>query len=441
MFGDYLALWMFPAILLALFLGFPVAFSLMGVALAFGLVTFGDAVVFQFVQKVDDVATNFVLAAVPLFVFMGSMLERAGIAERLFEAVHLWTRRLPGGLAVGTIIMCVIFAASTGVIGATETVVGLLAIPVMLKYQYDKGLISGTICAGGSLGTIIPPSVVVVVLGPVADVSVGDLFMGMVFPGLIMAMFYIAYIVGRCVLRPGDALRETGDVELLSLGARLRMTVSALIPPVLLIFAVLGSIMLGWASPTEAAGMGAFGSVLLSAFYRSLTMATLKAALLKTVKVTCMIMLILLGGNMFSGVFIASGGVALTNELLEAADIGRWGTIALFLAISFVAGFVLEWISILLIFIPVFIPIVSAMGFDPIWFCILFLIMIQTSYLTPPMAPAIFYLRGISPPEIRLPDMFRGVVPFIVLQLITLAVVMSFPQTVLWLPAKVLGFN
>ena len=407
MFGDFLALWMFPAILLALFLGFPVAFSLMGVGLAFGLVTFGDAVIFQFVQKVDDVATNFVLAAVPLFVFMGSMLERAGIAERLFEAVHLWTRRLPGGLAVGTIIMCVIFAASTGVIGATETVVGLLAIPVMLKYRYDKGLISGTICAGGSLGTIIPPSVVVVVLGPVADVSVGDLFMGMVFPGLIMATFYVSYIVGRCLLRPGDAAREVSDAPIPALGERLSITVKALIPPVLLIFAVLGSIMLGWASPTEAAGMGAFGSVLLSAFYGTLTAATVRAALLKTVKVTCMIMLILLGGNMFSGVFIASGGVALTNDLLDAADIGPWGTIALFLAISFVAGFVLEWISILLIFIPVFIPIVNAMGFDPVWFCILFLIMIQTSYLTPPMAPAIFYLRGISPPEMRLPTSTR----------------------------------
>lgn len=441
MFGEYLALWMFPAILTLLFLGFPVAFSLMGVALAFGLVTFGDSVIFQFVQKVDDVATNFVLAAVPLFVFMGSMLERAGIAERLFEAVHLWTRRLPGGLAVGTIIMCVIFAASTGVIGATETVVGLLAIPIMLKHHYDKGLISGTICAGGSLGTIIPPSVVVVVLGPVADVSVGDLFMGMVFPGLIMACFYIAYIVARCVLRPTDAAREAGNEPLPTLAERMRITVVALVPPVLLIFSVLGSIMLGWASPTEAAGMGAFGSVLLSLFYGSLSLETVQAAMVKTVKITCMIMLILLGGNMFSGVFIASGGVTLTTALLEAADIGPWGTLATFLIISFVAGFVLEWISILLIFIPLFIPIVNAMGFDPVWFCILFLIMIQTSYLTPPMAPAIFYLRGISPPEIRLPDMFRGVVPFIVLQLITLGVVMSFPQTVLWLPAKVLGFN
>lgn len=439
--GDYSALMMFPAILAVLFLGFPVALSLMGVALFFGLATFGPAVIFQFVEKVEDVSGNFVLAAVPLFVFMGSMLERSGIAERLFEAVHIWTKRLPGGLAVGTIIMCVIFAASTGVIGATETVVGLLAIPVMMKYSYDKGLISGTICAGGSLGTIIPPSVVVVVLGPVADVSVGDLFMGMVFPGMIMSTAYILYILIRCTLRPQDGARVIDDEEELPLSEKLSITFRALLPPVLLIFAVLGSIMMGLAAPTEAAGMGAFGAIILTFFYGTFKWSVLQEALTKTVKVTCMIMLILLAGNMFSGVFIASGGVALTNQLIEASDLTRWGTLLLFLGISFIAGFVLEWISILLIFIPVFIPIVSALGFDPVWFCILFLVVIQTSYLTPPMAPAIFYLRGISPPEITLPDMFRGVIPFIILQLITLGIVMAFPQTVLWLPSKVLGFN
>lgn len=439
--GDYSALMMFPAILTVLFLGFPVALSLMGIALMFGLATFGPAVIFQFVEKIEDVSGNFVLAAVPLFVFMGSMLERSGIAERLFEAVHIWTKRLPGGLAIGTIVMCVIFAASTGVIGATETVVGLLAIPVMMKYAYNKGLISGTICAGGSLGTIIPPSVVVVVLGPVADVSVGDLFMGMVIPGMIMSTAYIVYILIRCTLRPEDGARIIDDEDELPLAEKLRVTFSALLPPVMLIFAVLGSIMMGLAAPTEAAGMGAFGAIILTLCYRTFKFSVLMEALTKTVKVTCMIMLILLAGNMFSGVFIASGGVALTNQLIESSELTRWGTLALFLGISFVAGFVLEWISILLIFIPVFIPIVTALGFDPVWFCILFLVVIQTSYLTPPMAPAIFYLRGISPPEITLSDMYRGVLPFIVLQLITLGIVMAFPQTVLWLPSKVLGFN
>ncbi|GAB5470587.1 MAG: TRAP transporter large permease subunit [Rhodospirillales bacterium] len=438
--AEYFPLLMFPAVLAVIFMGYPVAICLMGVALAFGFYAFGDSVLFQFVQKVDEVSSNYILAAVPLFIFMGSMLERAGIAERLFEAVHLWTRRLPGGLAIGTIVMCVIFAASTGVIGATETVVGLLAIPAMMKYQYDKGLISGTICAGGSLGTIIPPSVVVVILGPVADVSVGDLFVGMLFPGLIMASCYILYILVRCTIWPEDGAPPTDEPQP-PLMEKLKITATALLPPVFMIFAVLGSIMFGWAAPTEASGMGAIGALLLTVIYRRFTWALLREACLKTVKITCMVMLILLGGSMFAGVFISAGGVRLTEGLIAAADLAPWWTLILFLLLSFIAGFVLEWISILLIFIPVFIPIVNAMGFDPVWFCILFLIVIQTSYLTPPMAPAIFYLRGIAPPEIKLGHMFRGVIPFIVMQFATLGLVMIFPQTVLWLPEQLLGFN
>ena len=439
--SDYLSLLMFPALLIALFLGFPVAFSMMGVAFVFGLMVFGDSVIFQFVQKVNDVASNFVLAAVPLFVFMGTMLERSGIAKQLFEAVHLWTRRLPGGLALGTIIMCVIFAASTGVIGATETVVGLLAIPVMMKYAYDKGLISGTICAGGSLGTIIPPSVVVVVMGPVADVSVGDLFVGMFFPGLLMAALYLVYILVRCTIDPKAGPRLPRQADEPPFGQKVRITVVALVPPLSMIFAVLGSIVLGWAAPTEAAGIGALGAVLLTLIYRSFTLGVLRQALIRTLKITCMIMVILLGGNMFAGVFVAAGGVALANEMVQSTQLSAWVMVLLFLAVAFLAGFVLDWISVLLIFIPVFIPLVTGFGFDPVWFCILFLIVIQTSYLTPPMAPAIFYLRGISPPEITLSQMFKGVIPFVLLQLITLASVAAYPQLVLWLPAQVLGFQ
>ncbi len=312
--SDYLSLMMFPALLFALFLGFPVAFSMMGVALIFGLMVFGDAVIFQFVQKVNDVASNFVLAAVPLFVFMGAMLERSGIAEQLFEAIHLWTRRLPGGLAVGTIIMCVIFAASTGVIGATETVVGLLAIPVMMKYAYDKGLISGTICAGGSLGTIIPPSVVVVVLGPVADVSVGDLFVGMIFPGLIMSASYVAYILIRCTINPkaGPSIPPADDDP--SFAQKMRISLFALVPPMTMIAAVLGSIMFGLAAPTEAAALGALGSILLALMYRQFSLSVLNEAVIQTLKVTCMIILILLGGNMFAGVFVGAGACRLPRN-------------------------------------------------------------------------------------------------------------------------------
>ena len=391
---DFLALLMFPALLLALFSGFHVAFAMMGVALAFGYAVFGDAVIYQFSQKVDAVASDFVLAAVPLFIFMGAMLERSGIAERLFEAIHLWTRRLPGGLAVGTVLMCVVFAASSGVIGATETVVGLLAIPVMMKYAYDKGLISGTICAGGSLGTIIPPSVVVVVLGPVADVSVGDLFVGMVIPGFLMSFLYIGYILGRCVLEPAAGPRIPPSEDDPEFWYKVKVTATALAPPVAMILAVLGSIMFGFAAPTEAAALGAAGALLLSILYRSFSISVLHEALIKTLKVTCMIIVILLGGSMFAGVFIAAGGVSLTERVIDGANLTPWMTLGAFLLIAFIAGFFLDWISVLLIFIPVFIPIVRALGFDPVWFCVLFLIMIQTSYLTPPMAPAIFYLRG-----------------------------------------------
>ncbi len=432
-----IGLMMFPVLMAAIFMGFPVAWSLMGVAVIFGYYRFGDALVYQLVAKVDDVASYYVLAAVPLFVFMGVMLERSGIAERLFEAIHLWTRRLPGGLAVGTVLLCVVFAAASGVVGATESVVGLLAIPIMLRYAYDKGLISGTICAGGSLGTIIPPSVVVVILGPVADVSVGDLFVGMLFPGLLLALSYVLYILVRCMLKPGDGPRLPPSDDDPPMARRIYITATAMMPPLVLIFAVLGTIMLGWATPTEAAAMGAIGTVILTVVYGRFNVATLHSAFMKTLQVTAMILTILLGGTMFAGVFVALGGISAVEGLLEAANLSPTATIFILLFIAFIAGFVLDLISIVLIIIPVAVAVLRKMGVDDVWFCIMFLIVIQTSYLTPPMAPAIFYLRGISPPEIRLADMYRGVIPFILLELAVLALVYWFPGIALWLPSVV----
>jgi len=432
-----IGLMMFPALMVAIFMGFPVAWSLMGIALIFGYYRFGDALVYQLVAKVDDVASYYVLAAVPLFVFMGVMLERSGIAERLFEAIHLWTRRLPGGLAVGTVLLCVVFAAASGVVGATESVVGLLAIPIMLRYAYNKGLISGTICAGGSLGTIIPPSVVVVILGPVADVSVGDLFVGMLFPGLLLALSYVLYILVRCMLKPEDGPRLPPSDDDPPLAQRIYITATAMMPPLVLIFSVLGTIMLGWATPTEAAAMGAIGTVILTVVYGRFNVATLHAAFMKTLQVTAMILTILLGGTMFAGVFVALGGISAVEGLLAAANLSATATIFILLFIAFIAGFVLDLISIVLIIIPVAVAVLRKMGVDDVWFCIMFLIVIQTSYLTPPMAPAIFYLRGISPPEIKLADMYRGVIPFIVLELVVLALVYWFPGLALWLPSVV----
>ena len=436
--------------MLFIFLGFPVAFSLLSVAFIFGAMRFdfNIGVVNVFAQTVDEIASAYVLGAVPLFIFMGSLLERSGIAERLFEAIHMWTRRLPGGLAVGTVVLCVIFAAASGVVGATESVVGLLAIPVMLRYAYDKGLISGTICAGGSLGTIIPPSVVVVILGPVADVDVGGLFMGMLFPGLILAGLYIIYILGRCMIWPEDGQRLPPDENDPAFMQKIWITAIALVPPLILIFSVLGTIMLGWATPTEAAAMGAAGSVIMTLAYGNFTLKALKEALVKTTLVTAMILMILLAGKIFATVFTISGGLVGTQQLVSAANLSGWETLGILLLLAFIAGFVLDLISIILIIIPIAMPLIEQFDFYGMdanqvktWFCILFLIVIQTSYLTPPMAPAIFYLRGISPPEIRLVHMYKGVLPFIVLEVIALALVILVPALALWLPEQMLNMR
>lgn len=432
--SEYLPFLMLPATFLLMFLGVQVALAMLVTATGFGLLTFGPAVVHQFVEKIDDLASNFVFAAIPLFVFMGAVLEKSGIADRLFEAIHIWTRRLPGGLAIATILMCIVFAASSGVIGATESVVGLLTIPIMLRYGYDKRLISGVICAGGSLGTIIPPSVVVIVMGPLADVSVGDLMYGMVFPGLLMAGLYLVYVLVLCIAKPERGPRippEPGDPSFMQ---KLAITTRNLLPPLGMIVAVLGSILGGVASPTEAAAIGCVFSVFLTVIYGRFTWAGLYDSLLKTVRVTAMIMAVLLGGTLFTGVFIGAGGISLASNMIDQMSLGPWGLIALLLLILFIAGFFLDWISIVLIFLPIFTPLVTAAGFDAVWFCILFLIMIQTSYLTPPLAPAIFYLRAVAPPEITMRHMYAGMVPFIGLQVIVLLSTMYWPQLVTWLP-------
>ncbi len=439
--SDYFVLFMFPIVLLFIFCGFPVALSLMGVAFFFGWLSFGDAVGAMLIGRVWDVANNYVLAAVPLFVFMGSMLESSGIAKRLYQAMIQWTKSLRGGLAVGTVVMCTIFAAATGIIGASEVVIGLLAIPPMLAYKYNKGLICGTICAGGSLGTIIPPSVVIVVYGPVAGLSVGKLLMAAVLPGVMLSLIYICYILIRCYLRPQDGPGlPKGEM---SMPARelLWLTLTSMLPALGLIFSVMGTILLGLASPTEAAAMGAFGALILSAAYRKLNWKNFFGACLTTLRVSCMCMLLLTGGTMYTGVFLGMGGGDVTEQVLQAMSLTPSMTLVLFLGVAFVMGFLLDWISVLLIFVPIFTPLVIKMGFDPIWFSILFLIVIQTSYLTPPMAPAIFYLKGIVPPEIRLGHMFRGVLPYVALQLVGIGIIVLFPQLALWLPKIMIGFN
>ncbi|MBE0616250.1 MAG: TRAP transporter large permease subunit [Burkholderiales bacterium] len=434
--SEYSAFLMFPLLMVFIFAGFPVAFSMIGVTFLFGLTRYGSAITYQMVSKIDVVLSESVLAAVPLFIFMGAMLERSGIAERLFQAINAWMRRIPGGLGVAAITMGAIFAATSGIVGATETVIGLLAVPVMMKHGYDRKLIAGTICAGGSLATIIPPSISVFVLGPVANISVGPLLVGILFPGLIMAALFLLYVVGICVIDRKLAPVHDRNEPDMSWKQKLMLTLTALVPAVALIFAVLGTILMGLATPTEAAACGALGSVLLSMFYRTFTLRVLWSALLRSVSITAMILLIVLAGSMFSAVFFGMGGMAAVQSAIDAWGFSGWQTVALILFLTFLAGFVLDLISIILIIIPIAMPLIRIYQFDPVWFSVLFLIVLQTSYLSPPLAPSIFYLKAIAPPQITLGDMYRGVVPFIVAQLLVLVLVLAFPGLVTWLPKR-----
>jgi len=306
-------------------------------------------------------------------------------------------------------------------------------VPVMLKHRYDKRLISGTICASGSLGTAIPPSITVVVLGPVAGVSVGSLFSGLLIPGFLMATLFLLYIIGVSYLKPEMAPRIK-EADQVPLGERLRISLFALLPTLALIFVVLGTILMGVATPTEAAACGALGAVVLALAYRNLTFEVLWLAAVKTMNISAMILLIVMGGSMFAGVFFAAGGMATMQSLLIGTGLDPWMILALILLIAFIAGFVLDLISVVLIIIPIAMPIVRILGFDEIWFCVAFLVVLQTSYLTPPLAPAIFYLRAITPPEVTLRHMYAGVVPFIVVQLFVLGLVLAFPSLAMWLP-------
>lgn len=434
---------MFPALFALIFLGIPVSFALIAVAAGFGLIVFDGSLMRTasiLYGKALGSASSTILASIPLFIFMGAVMERSAIAKRLFEAMQLWLGRMPGGLAVATIAMCAVFAAASGIIGAVETVIGMMAVPPMLKYAYDKGLIAGTICAGGSLGTIIPPSVTVIIYASIAEISIGDLFVGIVFPGLLTVALFVAYIVGLALLRPAAAPRIPRAELDVPLARKLYITVTGIVPAAVLVTAVLGSIVLGIASPTEAAAVGAGGALLLALAYREMTWRILFDVCRKSVSISAMVMLIVVGGGMFSGIFIVGGGRGLVSQGVQSLDMGPTGLILIFLLIVFLLGFVLDWITIILITLPIFLAPLKAMGIDQVWFAVMMICVIQTSYLTPPMAPAIFYFRTIAPPSITFSHMYRGVAPFVVLELIVLAVVALFPATATYLPSILLRF-
>ena len=431
--GPLLAALMFPALFLLVFCGIPIAFSLLVTAFLFGLPIYGDVIGLQMYAGITQTASQFLLSAVPPFVFMGFMFERSGIAERLFHALRMWFGQLPGGLALATMVMAAVIAASTGIVGAVEVVIGVMAIPAMLQYGYSRVLASGTVCAGGSLGTMIPPSIVVVIYASVANLSVGQLFAGVLLPGLIMVTLFFGYILVRCIVRPDEGPRAAIE-ERVPLGERLWITLVAFVPAVAMILAVLGAIIVGIATPTEAASVGAVGAALLTIFYGRMSWKVLRETLTRTLLVNCMILLIVVGGSMFSGVYRIHGGNELVATVVDALGVGEIGLIVVLLTVVFVAGFILDWVSIVLICLPVFVPLLDAAGVNPIWFAVLMIVVIQTSYLTPPMAPSIFYLRSIAPPEITYSDMYRGVLPFVICQVITLALVFTWPQFATWLP-------
>ncbi len=440
MFAGGLPALMLPVLFVFIFLGFPVSFALIATSFLFGLHLFGDTIGLQLYGNLLQMATNWLLSCTPPFIFMGLILERSGIAGRLFQALQLWIGRVPGGLSVATISMAAVLAASTGIVGTVEVVIGVMAVPTMMAYRYSRSLIAGTICAGGSLGPIIPPSLVAVIYASVAKMSIGKLFGAMVLPGLIMVGLFITYILLRCYLRPADGPPLPRDHIQASLGKKIWLTVTGLIPPGLLIAAVLGSILWGVASPTEAASVGAFGAVGLTIAYGRFTWGVFIDALRRTMLITAMVLLIVGAGTIFSSTLFVLGGREMVFALIKFLELGPTGVIMLFMTVVFLFGFVLDWTATVLICLPIFLPVIEAMRIDPMMFAVIMVIALNTAYLTPPFAIAIFYFRSIAPPEITYQDMYRGIVPFVALQVLTAILVLIFPSLATYIPSLLVTF-
>ena len=451
-FAHILPLLMFPVLAVFLFSGYPVAFGLAGTALIFGTIgmafgSFEFAQYFTIVLRIfgNDVS-NLLLVAIPMFIFMGTMLERSGVANNLLYALQVLTRRLPGGLALSVMILGVIMAASTGIIGASVVLMTLLALPPMLESKYDPGLATGTISASGTLGILIPPSIMLVIMGNLLNVSVGTLFMAAIIPGLLLAGLYVVYIMTHAALKPEMAPALPAHIGPDSFGELIVLLLKSFLPPLALIVLVLGSIFAGFATPTEAAGVGAFGALLLAALNRRLTIPVLKDVLERSALTNAMLFGIFVTATAFSFVFAFLGGHALIGEFVDGIGLGAWGVLFLLLAVVFLLGFFLDWMQITLIVLPIFAPLVSDLDFGahvPIeqvlpWFAILVAVNLQTSFLTPPFGFALFYLKGVAPKSIKIQQIYKGVIPFVILQVIGLGLVMLFPELALWLPTKLL---
>jgi tripartite ATP-independent transporter DctM subunit len=431
---------MFGGLLLGIFLGYPIAFCMGGIALAVGFTFWGPGVLGTFYARTIGTMSNYVFLAAPLFIFMGIMVERSGVSERVFTTLHTCMGGFRGGLAVATIILGTILAAAVGIIGASVVMLGLVALPAMLKRGYSKELSCGSVCAGGTLGILIPPSVMLVIYGPTANIGVGRLFMAAFIPGLLLASLYIAYIAVRSYLSPSLAPPAPPTERKVSNLIKLRMLATSLLPPLALIVAVLGSIFAGIAAPTEASAVGALAATLLAVAYRAFTWEAFKDTTYQTMRTTCMVMIIAVCASMFTSTFIGLGCGDVVMRLILAIPFGRWGSFAMIMVILLVLGMFIDWIGIIFIMVPIVTPIGEALEFHQLWFAMMIIINLQMSFLTPPFAYALFFLKGICKPEwgVETMHIMKGVVPFVLLVIVGLALCVAFPEIILYLPRAVM---
>lgn len=427
-------------ILLAVLTGYPISVALGGVGLLIGYVALGPAVFELVYDRVYSLIQTYALAAVPLFVFMGVMLEKSQVTASLYDALYMWFGGLRGGLAISTVLFGTLLAACLGVIAASITMMTVIALGQMLSRGYDKGLASGAICAGGCLGILIPPSIMLVLYGPMAGISVGKLFMAAIFPGLTLSALYCAYILIRSMIQPelAPAISEKG--ERVALTAKVSKLFVALVPTMVLILAVLGSIFTGVAAPTEAAGVGAMGSIALTVAYRKFSWRILTSAALETVRVVGFVVFIAIFSFAIVGIFIRAGGDVVVRNFILTAPFGRWGAFVIVMALLLVLGMFIDWLGIVFIVVPILSPIVPALGFDTLWFAMMVCVNLQMSFMTPPFAQAIFMCLGSAPKELGLTmsDVVRGILPFVGLVLLGLALCVAFPDIILWLPGRML---
>ena len=427
---------MFGGVLITVLLGYPLFICLGGIGMVVGFLVLGPPVFNLLHMRVLDLISNYILLAVPLFVFMGTMIERSGAAERLYGGLHLWFGGFRGGLAIVTVLMGTILAACVGVIAASVTMMGLVALPSMLKRGYRKELACGSVCAGGTLGILIPPSVMLVIYGPMALISVGKLFMAAFIPGFVLSGLYCSYIAISCWLNPQWAPPVPVEERAVPLLKKITAVGMGAVPPAFIILAVLGTIFLGIATPTEAAAVGCVAAIILAVAHRQFSWGTLKEVALATIRFTAMAMAIGFSAMMFTGVFLRLGGGEAVSAFLLATPGGRWGAFAVIMFIVFILGMFIDWLGILFVMIPLVTPIGDALGFDKLWFAMMMCVNLQMSFMTPPFAYAIFFLRGLVRPEwgVETGHIIRGVIPFVVLIMVGLGLCVAFPQLILWLP-------